>query len=105
MLKRIIISVFLLSFLSQAQIYNQKDVEVCKSKFKMAVSKDLADKPIGDVITAVGKSFLGTDYVAHTLEVGDTEQLVINLTGLDCTTFLENTLVFSRLNKRRENYF
>ncbi len=103
--KKVFLLVFLLSILSQAQIYKEKDVEVCKSKFKMAVSKDLADKPLGDVITAVGKSFLGTDYVAHTLEVGDTEQLVINLTGLDCTTFLENALVFSRLIKEGKTTF
>jgi len=105
MFKKIIITVFLLSFLTQAQIYTDKDVDVCKSKFEMAVSKDLADKPIGDIITSVGKSFLGTDYVAHTLEKGDTEQLVINLTGLDCTTFLENALVFSRLIKEGKTTF
>ncbi len=105
MLKKIFILVLLLAFITQAQIYKEKDVEVCKAKFKMAVSKDLADKPIGDVITSVGKSFLGTDYVAHTLEVGDSEQLVINLTGLDCTTFLENALVFSRLIKEGKTTF
>ena len=102
---KIFVLVFLFSILSQAQIYKEKDVEICKSKFEMAVSKDLADKPIGDVITVVGKSFLGTDYIAHTLEVGDSEQLVINLTGLDCTTFLENTFVFSRLIKEGKTTF
>ncbi len=103
--KKILSFVFLVSMLSQAQIYTDKDVEVCKSKFEMAVSKGLSDKPIGDVITAVGKSFLGTDYIAHTLEKGDSEQLVINLTGLDCTTFLENALVFSRLIKEGKTTF
>lgn len=29
-------------------------------------------------------------YVAHTLEVNDTEQLVVNLRQLDCTTLVEN---------------
>ncbi|MHB8854224.1 MAG: N-acetylmuramoyl-L-alanine amidase-like domain-containing protein, partial [Ignavibacteriaceae bacterium] len=88
------IKIFLLLFISssvllRAQIYSGKDVEICKSKFNLAAEENLQVKPIGDVITAIGKSFIGTEYIAHTLEKGKTENLVINLTGLDCTTFLE----------------
>ena len=36
------------------------------------------------------RQFLGRPYVAHTLEVGDTEQLVVNTRQLDCTTLVEN---------------
>ena len=50
-----------------------------------------------DQIVAIGKTFLGTPYVEKTLEVGETESLVINLRGLDCTTFVENVLAFSLL--------
>ena len=32
------------------------------------------------------RQFLGTPYVAHTLEVSDPERLVVNLRQLDCTT-------------------
>ena len=39
-----------------------------------------------------GKQFLGVPYVAHTLEVGDKEHLIINTRELDCTTFVENVL-------------
>lgn len=35
-----------------------------------------------------GRMFLGTPYVAHTLE-GDSELLTVNLSELDCTTFVE----------------
>lgn len=38
------------------------------------------------------KKFLGTPYVAGTLEVGKQEQLVVNLHELDCTTFVETVL-------------
>src|SRR5690606_12471803 len=38
-----------------------------------------------------------TPYVAHTLEVPGPERLVINLRGLDCVSFVENTLALSRL--------
>lgn len=56
----------------------------------------------GDTLTQVGKTFLGTPYVEKTLEVGDTETLVVNLRGLDCTTFVENALAFGQL-LRQEN--
>jgi len=47
---------------------------------------------MGNTVVAIGKSFLGTPYVAKTLEIGETEALVINFQGLDCTTFIENVL-------------
>ncbi|MEO9513025.1 MAG: N-acetylmuramoyl-L-alanine amidase-like domain-containing protein [Flavobacteriaceae bacterium] len=59
----------------------------------------------GDSIVAMGKSFLGTPYVEKTLEIGNTETLVINLRGLDCTTFVENVLAFSLLYKNEQTDF
>lgn len=36
------------------------------------------------------RQFLGRPYVAHTLEINDEEQLVVNTRQLDCTTLVEN---------------
>jgi hypothetical protein len=88
-----------------SQVISDKDVEICKSKFQFAVDKDLKEKPIGDVIAEIGKSFIGTDYLAHSLEKDGDENLVINLTGLDCTTFLENSLVLARCIKQDDTSF
>jgi len=88
-----------------SQVFSEKDVEICNQKFELAVDKNLAEKPIGDVIAEVGKSFIGTDYLSHGLEKDGDEQLVINFTGLDCTTFLENTLVLSRCIKQGKTIF
>ncbi|SDD65727.1 Protein of unknown function [Pricia antarctica] len=55
----------------------------------------LLENDFGKTIVAIGKTFMGTPYVAKTLEIGDTETLVINLQGLDCTTYVENILAFS----------
>ena len=41
------------------------------------------------------KKFLGVPYVAHTLEVNDEEQLVINTRQLDCTTLVENVVALT----------
>ena len=45
-------------------------------------------------------SYLGKPYVAHTLEVNDEEQLVVNLEEVDCTTFVEYVLAQSLADTR-----
>ena len=88
-----------------SQIYSENDVEVCESKFQFAVNSDLSSKSINEIIVEIGKSFLGTEYAAHTLEQDGDEQLVINLTGFDCTTFLENVLAFARCIRQNKTTF
>lgn len=51
--------------------------------------------PMGEVVVAVGRRFVGTAYVPGTLEVEGPERLVINFRGLDCVTFVENVLALS----------
>jgi len=97
--------VFLFNSKLTAQIFSESDVEICNSKFQLSVEKNMAEKPMGDIIVEVGKSFIGTDYLAHGLEKDGEEQLVINLTVLDCTTFLENSLVLARCIKKNKTTF
>lgn len=59
----------------------------------------------GEKLTAIGKSFLGTPYVAKTLEGNGEELLVVELQGLDCTTFVENVLAFALLLREEEPDF
>jgi hypothetical protein len=101
----IFLSLVLFSSNINSQVYSEKDLEICNSKFNLAVDKSLSEKPINEVIIEIGKSFLGTDYVAHTLEQEGDEQLVINLSGLDCTTFLESSLTFARCIKKGKTSF
>lgn len=42
-----------------------------------------------------GRQFFGLPYVAHTLENGDSEHLIVNIHGLDCTTFVETCAALS----------
>jgi N-acetylmuramoyl-L-alanine amidase-like len=105
MIKKIIIASFMFASFLNAQIYTPKDVEICKSKFELAKKENLENKSIGDVIVAIGKSFIGTDYVAYTLEKGKTETLVVDLRGLDCTTFVVSTLALSRCIKENKTTF
>ena len=41
------------------------------------------------------REFLDVPYVAHTLEVNDQEDLVINVRELDCTTLVENVVALT----------
>lgn len=78
-------------------VYTEQDAEIFAdiiSKFK-----DQSDKPIQTLIPEIGKYFLGQEYVAHTLEEGDSEKLIINLREQDCTTYAENLFALARTLK------
>lgn len=102
---KILFLVLFIAQLNSAQVFLVEDVEICNSKFELAVDKNLSEKPLNHIIVEIGKSFIGTEYVAHTLEKDGAEQLVINLTGLDCTTFLETSLAFARCVKSGKTTF
>jgi hypothetical protein len=42
------------------------------------------------------RGFIGKPYVAHTLEVGDKERLVVNTRELDCTTLVETVTALTK---------
>lgn len=88
---------------SQQITCTPKDKEAVKDKLIQV--DGLLEKDLGKTMVAVGKTFLGTPYVAKTLEIGKTESLVVNLHGLDCTTFVENVLAFSLLLKNGQSSF
>ena len=52
-----------------------------------------------------GRQFLGIPYVAHTLENGDREHLIVNLHGLDCTTFVETVAALSLCDAHGQRTF
>ena len=56
------------------------------------------------LMVEVGNYFLGTPYMAHTLE-SDREQLVINVREVDCTTFAEYCLALSRTTQSTQSSF
>jgi hypothetical protein len=55
---------------------------------------------IGELTAEVGRYFIGTPYVANTLEPVGSEKCVIDLSGLDCVTFFENSLCIARIIKK-----
>lgn len=68
-----------------------------------AAMKEKAALPTGDLMVETARFFLGTPYVAGTLEE-EPERLVVNLRGLDCMTLVENTLALAWSVKHRPEY-
>ncbi|WP_127020131.1 N-acetylmuramoyl-L-alanine amidase-like domain-containing protein [Flagellimonas beolgyonensis] len=103
--KNISLLILLFGWLGQAQqiTCSPKDRPLFDTKMHALATIEASN--LGDTISLVGQSFLGTPYVEKTLEVGDTETLVVNFSGLDCTTFVENVLAFTALLKKQQNDF
>jgi len=105
MTKLFLIPFLVLSFplFSQQITCTPKDRQAVEDK--LIKVDGLLENDLGKTMVTIGKTFLGTPYVAKTLELGTKESLVINLQGLDCTTFVENVLAFTLLLKNEKSSF
>ena len=77
-------------------LWADEDWAVFEGRVREAIERGLDDAPLGRAVVEIGRSFVGTAYVPRTLEVEGPERLVINFLGLDCVTFVENTLAIAR---------
>lgn len=75
----------------------EADWRIARERVRWARETGLDTLPFGELMAAVGETFLGTDYVPRTLEVPGPERLVVNLEQLDCVTFVENALALAHL--------
>ncbi len=66
--------------------FTAKDKEICEEALNFAADK--VDLPISELTTSIALRFLGTPYVAGTLEL-EPEMLTINLRETDCILFVE----------------
>jgi len=65
-----------------------------------ARAKNWVDLPISQRTATVGRALVGTPYGNYTLEIDDKiESPSVNLETLDCWTFYESSLAFSRMIK------
>lgn len=95
--------VLLVSFKSNAQQveYSRHDSLTVVELLRNA-KKERGDE---NAMLYFGKKFLGIPYVAHTLENGDREHLIVNLHGLDCTTFVETVLALKLCDEQGARTF
>ena len=75
----------------------ERDREIFQETMAWARAERLDTLPIGEIIARLGETYVGTPYIAQTLEIEGPERLVVNLRALDCVTYVENMLAMARL--------
>jgi len=82
--------------------FTQKDVDNF-NEIMTLLAPD-RDKPLSELVIIVGKHFLGTPYVAGTLEI-EPERLTVNTRETDCILFVEMCLAMSLTAKEEHPTF
>lgn len=78
--------------------------EVFNRIVKKAAAENWNTLPIGELMGKIALELKGTPYVGFTLEISpDAEYCVVNLKGLDCVTFFEDSLCMARMLKKRKS--
>ncbi len=88
-----------------AQNKESRTGETFRKIIKQAKGEEWRSLPIGECMGNIGLLFVGTEYVAGTLEGEGPEACRVDLTGLDCVTFFENVLCISRILKKDKTSF
>jgi len=71
--------------------------KIFASLMHCALKNNWAALPVHELAIKVGRFFLNTPYGSSTLEVPGEEILVVNFRQVDCVTFIEYTVVLTRL--------
>ena len=82
--------------------FTQKDVDNFNEVMTLLAPD--RDKPMSELVIKVAKHFLGTPYVAGTLEI-EPERLTVNTRETDCILFVEMCLAMSLTAKEAEPTF
>lgn len=80
----------------RSESWSDTDWAVFSEKAQQALDQGLDTVSLGDAVAGVGRMFVGTPYVPHTLEADGPEHLVIDFRELDCVTFVETALSTAR---------
>jgi hypothetical protein len=80
-------------------------LNIFNSIIKNAQDESWKDLPISKLIENIALYFVDTPYVGGTLDVSEIEKCIVNLSGLDCVTFFENSLCLARIIKKDKTTF
>ena len=61
-----------------------------------AKQQNLPDRPIGEIVQAIGDNFLGKPYAEGLLDQSGEEKLIVTLNKFDCVLFVETVLAIAR---------
>ena len=108
MIRHALIFLMLLPWHQTMSTYGQTSIRDLPSiTYTPADSSEIVNllKNDNPTILSIAQHFIGRPYVAHTLEVNDEEQLVINTRQLDCTTLIENVTALALCISRDKHTF
>lgn len=80
----------------------EADWEILGEKAIWAWELGLDTLSVGESMAFIGLSFVGAPYVANTLELPGSEQVVVNLQEMDCVTLVENVLALAHFIRQAE---
>lgn len=90
--------------LSTGNVVYSEDKDLAIFEHYLEVMEPKRTLPTGELMVETARFFLGTPYVASTLE-NIPEGLVVNFRGLDCMTLVENTIALVRTLKMEKPSF
>lgn len=73
--------------------FNDSAADVAKIEAVLAKVKEIPD--VNGRIVAATQEFIGTPYIGGTLNLPKREQLYLNTTGVDCSTFVETVIALA----------
>ncbi|WP_293181596.1 MULTISPECIES: N-acetylmuramoyl-L-alanine amidase-like domain-containing protein [unclassified Microcoleus] len=73
-----------------------EDIARFEKIVQYAKQENLPDRPIGQIIQAIGDNFQGLPYVEGLLDKSGEEKLIVTLNKFDCVLFVETVLAISR---------
>jgi len=91
--------VIMLLVLTGVGTYAQKETD------SIFIERALRQAPGGAGTLHFARLLMGSPYIAHTLEVNDEEQLVVNTRELDCTTLVENVVALTLCHEQKKMSF
>ncbi len=83
-------------FTIAANIPETENLQRFTGVVEYARSRQLYDRPMGEIVQAIAEQFLGTPYAAGLLDKSQEEKLIISLDGFDCVLFVETVLAIAR---------
>ena len=91
-----LVALFLVFAAAMAQRVDYQRIDSQRVMSLFAKAKSLKGTSAASYMLFFGRELRGIPYVAKTLDKNSDERLVVNLRGLDCTTFVETVLALSR---------
>lgn len=100
-----ILAIMLTTVSVEAFAYERQYTKEDSIKVVSLINSARQQKQGTNLVVFFARKLLGIPYVSHTLEVNKTEQLIINLRQLDCTTYVENVFALYLCMKDKKYTF